>query len=778
MNPQPEPPGSDLLPARLEGRSEPSAELMAAPLPANAWYTPAATAPGWLPSAGVHALLRQKWLIAGLFLLAAGLTIPPIWLLTKPLYKSSAVVQVSPIISRLVYKTDENGVVPFYDSYLNTQVTIIRSPAILQRVLERDVVRRTQWYTSEGQGLYGEPTPPMERLMQTLEVQPRPRTHLIDVTMMTRRAGEAKLIVDAVVDEFLKYVTEAAQEEEARLMGKLRLEQKTREERLAGYRLTRDMLGERPGIFSSEQLRTTLGAELNALESRRATLQREVTMMRWQLERHALKGSGTATAPAPASLPGQPTTLPAERLFAEDAEWRQLKIRYENDLNAVEVAGQSYGPAHSRIRQLRAVAEGSERLLRQREAQLLTRPVWAASQPAFAATAAPAHEFTDPRVLEELIAARAKEIELLDRDIRDQQGKAGTAQELARLENLIRHEEEVYNDVSRRLSVLELESRYAARIEILAYGIAHSRPDKDQRMLLTLMALCGAGGLSVGMAYLRAMSDSKIREPEQIRSVVAMPFLGQLPELRREDLPAFMGGQRVANAFSANPVSLVEGVRMVRTALLDRLEDPRSHVILVTSPMPGSGKSGFTAMLAGSLSLLGKRVLLVEADLRRPSMARRFGIDTDRGLAQVLAGTVNDQAAITRDGVWPFDVLPAGRIDAEFDPEILANGAFSACLSRWKTSYDFILLDGPPVLPVADSRILSRHCDGTVLVTRASHDTRSETLDSYALLAEVGRKVIGTVLIGGRSRGSSRYGGGYYPYQRPGLASASKAGGT
>ena len=107
-----------------------------------------------------------------------------------------------------------------------------------------------------------------------------------------------------------------------------------------------------------------------------------------------------------------------------------------------------------------------------------------------------------------------------------------------------------------------------------------------------------------------------------------------------------------------------------------------------------------------------------------------------------------------------LDIIPAGVLPDGFNTEMLANGAFSACLKRWREQYDFVLLDSPPVPAVADARIMAAQVDGTLLVLRSAHCRRSDAVQAYMDLVAAGSNVLGTVLVGGS--GAGRY--GYYAY--------------
>ena len=148
------------------------------------------------------AMLRYKWSMAAVFLVIAGIAIPAIWTSIVPLYETGAVVRVSPVGTRIIFRTENNGMVPLYQSFLNSQVTIIRSRPVLDRVLDDPAVLASQWYREPAQPILGTPLSPMERLLESVAVSARRNTELIDVRMTATTAEDAKLIADAVVDRY------------------------------------------------------------------------------------------------------------------------------------------------------------------------------------------------------------------------------------------------------------------------------------------------------------------------------------------------------------------------------------------------------------------------------------------------------------------------------------------------------------------------------------------------------------------------------------------------
>jgi capsular exopolysaccharide synthesis family protein len=188
--------------------------------------------------------------------------------------------------------------------------------------------------------------------------------------------------------------------------------------------------------------------------------------------------------------------------------------------------------------------------------------------------------------------------------------------------------------------------------------------------------------------------------------------------------------------------------------------------VQITSAGPASGKTTLAVMLGRSLAQSGKRVLLVDADVRRPSLARHFAFEPSPGLMDVLADSTAEVRGIRVTSVPQLSVLTAGEWTRQEDFELLANGALSSVLERWRREYDLILLDSSPLLGTADGVILSRQVDGTVLVVRERHCRREALVAALATLSAAGGKLLGTVFVGTRHAGMYGYGYGYaYEYE-------------
>lgn len=259
-------------------------------------------------------------------------------------------------------------------------------------------------------------------------------------------------------------------------------------------------------------------------------------------------------------------------------------------------------------------------------------------------------------------------------------------------------------------------------------------------------------GVFTGLLYilLRARLDTRIRSlgdlnGESILSVV--PYNKQLAEGAPLD---FSSGVDVAT----------ESFRKLRTNLAFARVDNPARVILVTSPNANEGKTVTSINLAAALAELSNRVVMVGADLRKPTMGSRMSLLGSIGLTNFLAAQATLDDVIQASGVEGLDVLACGSIPPN-PSELLASARLSQAIDELRSRYDYVIVDSAPVLPVADSSVVATLTDGVVLVARCGRTRRQAIQDTGAELAKAGAAVLGVVLNDVK-QSSLPYGYGYY----------------
>jgi capsular exopolysaccharide synthesis family protein len=259
--------------------------------------------------------------------------------------------------------------------------------------------------------------------------------------------------------------------------------------------------------------------------------------------------------------------------------------------------------------------------------------------------------------------------------------------------------------------------------------------------------------LGLGVAVLRHVLDTKIRNEDDVRTLTGSPILGVVTYDQVVSLHPVILRDQPLSAPS-------EAVRRLRTNLqfIDLANRPKS--IVISSSIPGEGKSTIAINLAVSLADSGSRVILVDADLRRPSVAEYLGIEGGVGLTTVLIGRAEVEDVVQPLGKTSLDLLPAGQIPPN-PSELLGSVAMADLLEQLSGSYDMVLLDSPPLLPVTDAVVLSNLAGGALVVVGADRIHRPQLQQSLESLETAGAHLFGIVMNKIARREAAAYAYGY-----------------
>jgi capsular exopolysaccharide synthesis family protein len=301
-------------------------------------------------------------------------------------------------------------------------------------------------------------------------------------------------------------------------------------------------------------------------------------------------------------------------------------------------------------------------------------------------------------------------------------------------------------------------------IEPARPGDAPIRPDKKK--ILGMGLILGLV-LGVGLAFALDFLDQRIHSTEEVAALLGVPVLGLVPNISTNESPSVRGRKVVLEPSS----DISEAYRTIRTAVYFAARDEKTKKLLITSPAPGDGKTTSASNLAIAMAQAGQRVLLLDADFRRPTLHKIFEIVPDVGLSSVMSGLAPLEKAIYRTEVENLHLCPCGPIPRN-PSEILNGQAFADLLESLERKYDHIVIDSPPVAPVTDARILGALCDETILVLRAEKSTRRVSEHARVSLVSVGANILGVIVNDvPRNRKGYRYYSGYgygYRYYRYG----------
>lgn len=334
-----------------------------------------------------------------------------------------------------------------------------------------------------------------------------------------------------------------------------------------------------------------------------------------------------------------------------------------------------------------------------------------------------------------------------------------TTIEYSILEREASQSQQLYEDLLKRLREAGiLDGLRSTNLTVVDPATPPPLPSRPKVLMYLAIGLALGVFFGIVAALLMDVIDNKVQGAEEIEAM-GMPLLGLVPQVKAEDIALL--GMVEDSGFSA----FNEAVRQLRSSLLISHSGKPPKIILVTSGSPGEGKSTLSLILSALLSRLDKKVLLVEADMRRPVLRKRGDVKLVGGLSVLLTDLDAVMEPVVNSNHPNLFIMPGGPVPP-YPAELLGSDRMRSLLSDWEKDYDFIVLDCPPVLPVTDALVLEGLADATILVVRAGFTSRVSLSRSYSLLYQHAKNpalpTVGIVLNFVAPRSAEYY--GYYGY--------------
>lgn len=327
------------------------------------------------------------------------------------------------------------------------------------------------------------------------------------------------------------------------------------------------------------------------------------------------------------------------------------------------------------------------------------------------------------------------------------------------LEREVDTNKSIYESLLKRLKETEVASDIrTTNVQVVDYAstpISPYRPNIRLNMLFaTLMGLMGG----ILLAFVFEHFDSTIKDEEEVKKRFPLPFLGAIPLADYDEI------ENLEKVVYLNPQSLIsEAYRVIRTSVLYSSPDHPPKSLLVTSTQPLEGKTTTASNLALSMIQSGLRVALIDADLRKPRLHKVFLSNGNVfGLSTYLVGKMELSGVISQTDINNLDIIPSGPIPPN-PAELLGSKKMKELIERLLEEYDHVIVDGPPIAGFADSRLLSSHVDGVLIVTSVGITQRQALRSSIEEVLKVRGRIIGAILNRLES-GRGKYGYGYYYY--------------
>jgi succinoglycan biosynthesis transport protein ExoP len=717
---------------------------------------------------------RWKWMVAGLLM---GIAAAAVYFYYAPRkYESNAAIFVmrkDPTLATSGVSGGEEGGVS--EDLLATHIQLIQSTRIVSDALHRNTLADIP---SIAEHVDAETTPE-DYVIENLSVTrggggQSKNAHVLTLSFRHENAADAERVVSAIVDSYRTFLDSMFKDVNSEAAGliqgaqdKLSAELQEAEKDYAAFRKEAPLLWK--GDESSnvhrdrfEQVQADLGSiSLQTTEARaRLTAVNDALKLFDELnvpdiQRLSVIDDKNATRIGLLISVDRPETISAEFQAAQPERAESARSEFHS-LVSLMAKEQSLlltmGEQHPEVRSVRTEIALLKEFLEAKSKDLTPKADQLSRDPKAIVTAYVSFLTNDLAALtlrEKELQRVAAESEKLAKDLVKYELEGET------LRKEVERKQELYDAVVDRLREINLAGDYGGFInEVIVSPEVGELVWPKLPICLVLGTILGVALGAIGVLTAE-MRDQSFRDPADIKAAFELPIISHVPYISGRQRSMHVNS-KVASTVSVyhRPKSReAEVFRGMRTQLLFTLREANSRIVQFTSPKQGDGKTTVVANVAVSLARAGRRVLLIDADLRRPSIHKLFGVTAQVGLSSVILGKANTQDVIKTTEIPNLWVLPCGSIPSQ-PAELLELPNFGKVLQSLKTDYDVILVDSPPVLPVADPCVISSQVDGVVMIIRVGRDSKPEALRATEQLLDVGTRLVGIVVNGVNVRGS------------------------
>ncbi len=713
-------------------------------------------------------LWRRKALVS--FGLVVGLVVGIlVYAQRPPVYQTTAQVMVIKKRGDPLPIAGGDPRLSYVEDYVSSHLVVIRSSVIVERAIKKRNLQNLRSFAGQGD--------PTGAILASLVAARDGKdstsgpNNIINLSYRGPVADECPMVLNAVIESYQNFLNEAYHNVSDETLNTIRAERdrlkREYEEAKKDYKTFRDQVPSlvfkgSDGINVNRKAVNDLEADLTLLKARKTKVQGELAT----IDRALKAGEGRERVLAlVVPMPTEPriqvvSDFPTvrERLMVVQAEKEKL------------MQGRGYGEGHPDVKALNSQIQRFENYLQEMESLQKQRNVPSADRIERA--------FPDP--LEREISLRKFELDTIETVEKEKiKQLAYVKDEAIKMDTYERNEAEKREKEASTLKQLDLTTtrlhemdrvREAGGFDAQILGRPGPGGKASPNLYQFLLGGCLVGLLAgLGMAYLMEAADKSFRTPEEIRRQLGLPVVGHIPLLTPDEEAAgkIAAGQLVPDPLLCcyyRPRSVeAEAYRAVRTALYFSVDGEGHKVIQITSPNQSDGKSTLASNLAIAIAQSGKKVLLVDADCRRPRQHKVLGLSASIGLASVLTGQVDLEAAILATAVEGLSLLPCGPLPPN-PAELLTSPRFPELLAELRQRYDFVLVDTPPLLAVTDPCVVAARVDGVLLTIRMSRKARPNAMRAREILATLGAKILGVVVNGLDREGGSSYQAQSYGY--------------
>jgi capsular exopolysaccharide synthesis family protein len=689
-------------------------------------------------------LARRRWTVLGVFA-ATVLAAVVVTVRQTPIYAASTSIIIDLSAPKVLNNKDvqevvETGNTGYWSSkeYYETQYKVITSRAVAQRVIESLQLARDLRFLGLDEVKDEarlkkklEKIDPVKVLQDRLAVLPVKDSRVVRIEVEDRDRMWAATLTNAVADAYVAEslsvratTTRSASEWLEQQLADLETKLAKSADALFKFKQAHDIVAtsweDRQGMVS--QRLVAVNDALTKARVQRAALEARSEQIE-SLGDAIAKGTPEAEA---FTVVGQSRTVQELKIRYFDAmlECANLRTQYLKDHPKIEACDTRIATARSGlVGEVRTILEGARREYR------------------------------------EAVETERKLQRLLNETKTEAFGLNQHEKEYLELKRTHDNNQRLYELVLQRLKETSVTGMLQmSNVRVLDRAEPPEKPVSPKPLRNIALAILLGLGAGVGLVFLLEMLDATITSREQIEERLGVPFLGIIPKIQPD-----AGTPAELMVIAAPTSSAAECLRSIRTNLLFMSPDKPLKTILVTSSGPGEGKTTTTVALAATMANGGNRVLLVDADMRRPRVRGIFGVKGNAGLSTLIVGETTLSQAVVKTSIENLDVLPSGSIPPN-PAELLHTPAFAKLLAEMAGRYDRVIFDSPPAGVVADAVVMSTQVDGTVMVLRAGRTYRDAAERTLRSLTDVNARVFGA-LLNELDLEDQRYEQYYYQYR-------------
>jgi capsular exopolysaccharide synthesis family protein len=667
----------------------------------------------------VRVVYKRRWLAGTTFLFV-------VLLATAYAFTATPIFEAT---TKLLIESDDPNVVSFKEvideqgtklDYYQTQYNILQSRSLARRTIDRLGLWRHEEFAGSEEGstlvglvASGGPVAVLEteaqsvaidRFLERLKVSPVRNSRIVDVKFRSidpaLAARIANELASGYIEQNLEYKFASSQQAADWLGEQLSAQRKqveAAEAALQRYKEANDAIS----LEDRENIYVQKLTELNTAVTRAKTE---------RLEKEALYNQLRAIEGDRASLDSFPSILANPFIQQQKGELANLQRRLAE-------LSDKLGEKHPEIIRTRSAIQEAEARLQAEVGKVV-------------------HS-----VRNEYLAAQAQENSLvgaLEAQKREALSMSSKGIEYGVLQREVESSRQIYDSLLQRAKETGVSAELrTSNIRVVDQAEKPRTPASPRRTLTMVLSLLGGTGFAICLAFFFEYLDNRIKTPEEIRGYLGLPSLGMLPAIGAKG-----GYPLVTNGV---PPNFAEAFRSVRTNVVFASADEGPRSVLVTSTGPGEGKTMVAGNLAASLAQAGQRVVLVDADMRKPKVGDVFHLPKEPGLSNLLVGNAKASESIHKGPIPGLWLLPAGHIPPN-PAELLGSQRFKEVLASLKEHFDWVVIDSPPVMAVVDAAVAAHLTTGVLFVVGAEMTNRYAAKTALDQLENARAKFVGAVL--------------------------------